>query len=383
MTSAWTAKRSPSSSFRSDDSSASRRTSSVGEAAAAENRYDDENDENDDVGKLRFELNLGDGRVFAVETSRDDDAAREAARIATELGRDDDVDVDVDGLRESILDHRRAPKYEGPVASSSFSSSSSIVLPSGLALEVGPSTVHGAGEGLFVRAVDGDAVLQTAGSAFCGYARGRTVSETDLVNRGGGYAAEFRLTDGLDESQVWFRGRLATIGEVLTEVEAEYETKTRDVRVLGHVVVRDDEGVVVGLDPPVRGEPSARFFVPDDDQPSPLTVRTAGHKANDLAGGTRDGGDDPNEYDARSERANLLVLVPQVRATERPSGGDDDDDETVVVWLESSGPPIFTVARTVLIRNREPMEVGCAYGFQYWQTPEYAAVGHDEDGVET
>ncbi len=246
-------------------------------------------------------------------------------------------------LKQMWADATAIPVYEGPSTTIGTDAESIIELPSGLVLELRPSTIgENAGLGLFVRKASEDFqnVLQTQGSAFCGY--GPCAQVTDSIEGVTKYqrqrSFEFVLADGL-QSYVWHKGNLLTVGDVINSTGA--------TSVRSHLLEKDS----LVHDP--KGKPC--YLVPPEERPDPktLSIQKIGHMCNDLAGGIA--GQTAEEYGASSDKKNILVLVPKVTVTEDGV-------------LEPTGMPILTLAQSVYIGNvDESMEVGLRYGASYWK----------------
>mmetsp|Transcript_3233 Transcript_3233/g.4812 ORF Transcript_3233/g.4812 Transcript_3233/m.4812 type:complete len:447 (+) Transcript_3233:50-1390(+) len=339
--------------------------------------------------EVRFEIEIGDVTEM-VKLSNIDDAPQEAQRIHQKHGWGEDPSVQM--LEEILYQYwndvisceggygLEPVPYAGP-NSPQIRSDSPIVLPSGLVLEVLNSTIPDAGMGVFVRKnnTSDDGILQLAGSAFCGYAKGTMKSTISISEQRSGIVIEFRLDDGL-ESLVWYDGALMPVKKALFVSKANgitghkiiFKSQVKnevDTDVFGDNVSLKDSADEIK--PTTRQQQmmvdlvfdetlykSNRYFVPESKQQETFTIRTIGKMMNDLAGGCDS---DDKTYETDSEGKNLLVIVPRVRAVTHKNSDDN------ITLLEPYGMPIFTLARSVLITNEEPMEVGCNYGFNYWQ----------------
>jgi hypothetical protein len=281
-----------------------------------------------------------------------------------------------------------------------------------LRIEVADSTIPNAGKGIFVRAlrteaddddnnhnyhntdsdsskniiVQGDTgILQTIGSAFCGYGRGKFVPSLDdgssstttlgdetttpFSNGMKERAFEFRLEQG-KQSTVWYDGQLMSIGEAIQKSSATHvacHTVTFDDNNGGYDEnnnnCNDEEPCCYKQDlldvQPTDIDDSHtdqyntyRYFVPLEEQPdfSTLSIQTLGQMANDLAGGrcTRVGSPssiDSNdisssprilndalrteeEYYQLSTARNILVLIPRIELEIRTEIDPPDDEST-------------------------------------------------------
>ena len=310
---------------------------------------------------FEVEFNVGEGKteVAVVELSSMKDVVPQSQQLAARFNTD--INEMQSMLKQMWADATHIPVYEGPsisIEGAHDSAECTIELPSGLMLELRPSTIgEDAGLGLFVRKASstiGD-VLQTQGSIFCGY--GPCDKITDSLEGVSKYQRQrsfnFMLSDGL-ESYVWHNGNLLTVGDIIQSTGA--------TSVRSHLLVETPEESENGdgsrsrlsllYDP--KGKPC--YLVPPEERPDPksLTIQTIGHMCNDLAGGNS--GQTTEEYSATSDCNNLLVLVPRVTV----------NDDGV---LQPTGMPILTLASSVHIGNvGESMEVGLRYGDSYWKT---------------
>ena len=303
------------------------------------------------------------------------------------------------------------------------------VARSGLVLDVARSlAAPAAGRGLFVRKASGDAedVTLYGGQPLCGYGEGR-MSAAPV--EAGGKTIVFRL-DSL-RSDVFFQDQLMPLGAALARAAATTTAAVegggeegpehgsgggggkrvggaREVRLAAHVLTRDAAtGEVTGVAPDPHYDGPYRYFVPvdeeeeddgegDDDEEESgrgggggsgvVSAMSVGKMCNDLAvtldaetgkmrvaGERRNGGDDEAAYGEAADKRNLLVLTYRLHLLGDGDGdGDGDGGDAEVVTIVPSAP-LLTLTRSATFRNDEPLELGCRYGFQYWQD-ELAAV---------
>lgn len=311
---------------------------------------------------IAFELDFG-GNSVPIELSSADDIPMTAQQLASQFACDPQ---DIQQVLQQTWDAastttsggavaaytQHPPPYQGPIATPTdeWKAERTIELPSGLIVELGPSTIgEAAGLGVFVRqSTNAAAVLQTQGSAFCGY--GPCDSIRDSLDGLTAYQRqrtfEFILPDSL-ESYVWFDSQLVTIWDALQQSQA--------TGVRSHILDQTDNGELF-LTPDAE---NPCYLIPPADplDTQSITIQTIGHMCNDLAGGKVMS---KEEYDAESEAINLLVLVPRVAKKENG-------------LLEPSGMPILTLAKTVVVANTESsMEVGLRYGQAYWSDEQQA-----------
>jgi hypothetical protein len=312
-------------------------------------------------GPISFELGFGENGNVRVELSSPDDIQVTAQLLSHQFGGQYNV-RDIERVLQQSWDSATSlspidssamraapPVYNGPKppSGSSWNAECTIELASGLILELGPSTIgEDAGLGLFVRqSPTAEPILQTQGSAFCGY--GPCLKVTDTLEGLSEYQRqrtfEFVLPDSLG-SYVWFNGELQTIWDAMQQSQA--------TGIRSHVLDHHENGELYLIPNTV----SPCYMIPPEERLDPKTqisIQTIGHMCNDLAGGIQTTKD---EYDAKSSEANLLVLVPRVEMKENG-------------MIEPSGMPILTLAKTIFVANTDsPMEVGLRYGAGYWNS---------------
>lgn len=296
---------------------------------------------------LELVASIPNGVSERLEVRSEEDVADAAIDLAARHSLDTDAALELEMSLWTqwftALESELPPVYEGPTPADGAPLENVVAKfeleESGLILEVANSLVApDAGLGLFIRCIEsvGEVPLD-AGTAICGYASGAMRHEADEA---GGKTVAFAL-NSLDTS-VFFERNLYAVRDLLAMGDVE--------AIAGHVSKLDNDGELSSLeiDPEYDGE---RYFVPDRDQPQPPTILHIGCRANDLAT-SGEGGD----YDEASAEANVLVLVQRLERSEIESG----------VLVPSR--PITTLARSVTIANTQPMELGCRYGSQYWQS---------------
>ena len=238
----------------------------------------------------------------------------------------------------------------------------SLTLPDhkGLVLEVAVSTIAGAGRGCFVRCQSERSVSLAGGTALCGYAVGGMGSWDERSSRKNAAAFCFRdpgfdeldLSElGPDASPVWFEGALYTVLELLERNDVE--------SIAGHTITLDAAGEV---DPFITVTEES-YFSPDREQPAVPTLDTLGVFFNDLA---FDDNTAVIGYEAASAAANLLMLVFEVSR--------DPSNHRRLVPVA----PIMTLSRDVTFTSMTPMEVGAAYGSDYWGVDDEGQVDADD-----
>ena len=305
---------------------------------------------------ISFELQIGDkaDETVKIELASAEDIPTKLRELADQFDGKYNLQ-DIEEVLQQSWDASRvnqpeddAPPYDGPTPAdvSTWKSECTVELPSGLMLEIGPSTIgENAGLGVFVRmspSSKNGPILQTQGSAFCGYGPCETI--TDSLEGLTEYQLQrsfvFMLSDGL-EGYVWYDGKLQTVWEAMQTSQA--------TGIRSHKLEENEDGELTLF--PDRENPC--YLVPPQDQPNPktLTIQTMGHMCNDLAGGEQRSAED---YSSISDERNMLVLVPRVVLS----------DDGI---LEPQGMPLLTMSKTIVVANTDsPMEVGLRYGHDYW-----------------
>ena len=317
--------------------------------------------------QVDFGVEEGTNGIITVELSSTEDIIPQSQQLAERFNVDvNDIQL---LLQKSWNEATFIPTYHGPslpVTSDTDSDDDraecTIELPSGLVFELRPSTIgEDAGLGLFVRKTSLDntsdgGVLQTQGSAFCGYGPCEKITNSvaDLSEYQRQRSFEFILSDGL-ESYVWYEGNLLTVWEVMQSSSATGVQAHRLVEITAAEEEKDKDNFPPSTQLSLIHEGTPCYLIPPAERPDPksLTIQTIGHMCNDLAGGVPKQTEE--EYSTSSHRDNLLVLVPRVVV----------DDDGI---LQPSGMPILTLAKTVYIANElDSMEVGLRYGQTYWK----------------
>jgi hypothetical protein len=224
----------------------------------------------------------------------------------------------------------------------------------GLVLSVAPSTHVAAGSlGLYCRiSADVDETTLPALTLLAGYAKG-TFQYEDQGDKTVGFSLTSR------HAPVFYNRQLMTIEQALAAVA----TATVEVQLAGHNVYydEDDKTIVVvptsnhsNNDNNTEQMPFARYFVPnpndqhDDDEL--MNITNIGQYCNDRAFVTGIG---PVEYASRCATENCLRLVWRLEY-------DDDSKVLQPSW------PVSVLARDMTFDNRQPIELGTTYGWNYW-----------------
>jgi hypothetical protein len=207
----------------------------------------------------------------------------------------------------------------------------------GLVLSVAKSAVATGTLGLFCRISDAvDETTLPALTLLAGYAKGKFQCKDQ-----GDKTVGFSIASM--NAPVFFNRQLMTIEQALASVA----TETEEVRLAGHDVYYDEEeeNIVVV---PTNEPPFARYFVPNDDDE--MNVTNFGQYCNDRAFVTGIG---PVEYTSRCETENCVRLAWRLEY-------DEDAKMLKPSW------PVSILSRDMKFCNREPIELGTTYGWNYW-----------------
>ena len=212
----------------------------------------------------------------------------------------------------------------------------------GLILSVAKSTVATGTLGLFCRISDTvDETTLPALTLLAGYAKGQFHYQDQ-----GDKTVGFSIVSM--DAPVFFQRQLMTIEQALAASSCMTATEsTEEVKLAGHDVYYDEEEekiVVV----PTNDPPFARYFVPNDDDE--MNVTNFGQYCNDRAFVTGIG---PVEYASRCETENCVRLAGRL-----------EYDETAKMLKPSW--PVSILSRDMMFCNREPIELGTTYGWNYW-----------------
>eukprot|EP00611_Tribonema_gayanum_P006764 TRINITY_DN1607_c0_g1_i3.p1 TRINITY_DN1607_c0_g1~~TRINITY_DN1607_c0_g1_i3.p1 ORF type:complete len:386 (+),score=91.17 TRINITY_DN1607_c0_g1_i3:50-1207(+) len=288
------------------------------------------------------------------------------------------------------------PVYNGPIQSLDKMEAGTEIASLGLALMVGESVVAPGSLGLFCKVLDeGDSVSLPAFTPMAGYARG-TFHREDTGDKTVAY-----VLNGPDTA-VFFNQQLMPLREAVAAVSDA--TVDASDSVAGHTLMLETQLVKVGHNEQLStltnlGAPAAdlrqgavaagtstdattqrinegvgelvlvpecddddfpRYFVPDAD--GDRSVRAMGQYANDLA--YQQGmGHVPHaqeSYRSRAHEKNVVQLVWRLeRSPERASKGVHGV-QLVPTW------PVTVLSRDITFENVEPMELGCTYGWAFW-----------------
>jgi hypothetical protein len=222
----------------------------------------------------------------------------------------------------------------------------------GLVLSVAPSTHVAAGSlGLYCRISDAvDETTLPALTLLAGYAKG-TFQYEDHGDKTVGFSLTSR------HAPVFYNRQLMTIEQALAAVA----TATAEVKLAGHNVFYDEDDKTIVVVPTSNHSnnnneeqmPFARYFVPnpnDQDDDEIMNITNIGQYCNDRAFVTGIG---PVEYERRCDTENCLRLVWRLEY-------DDDNKILQPSW------PVSVLARDMTFDNRQPIELGTTYGWNYW-----------------
>lgn len=219
----------------------------------------------------------------------------------------------------------------------------------GLVFTVADS-IAGEGLGLFVNLLPGvEAATIPCGTVLGSYARGHRVPCESMESD---KAVRFELTSGPDSwVMVVFKGGLIRIQEVL---DMEIGEQGLPVALAGHSVIPCNDG---GFDVRLSDEVPVECFIPDKaSTAADLSCLDdgVGQFANDLAIKPGCVIQTLAEYEEISQASNIFTLQWALSY--------DTASNTLVPKVPQS---VFF--EDVTFTNSEPMEVGCRYGFGFWE----------------
>jgi hypothetical protein len=207
----------------------------------------------------------------------------------------------------------------------------------GIVLSVAESAVCVGTLGLFARI--SDSVEETTLPALTllgGYSKG-TFHDEDEGDKTVGFSL-FSM-----DAPVFFNRQLMTIEQALA---ASVATETKEVKIAGHDVLYDEIEKKIIVWP--SDDTFARYFVPNDDDE--MNVTNVGQYCNDRA---FERGIDRAEYQARCETNNCVRLAWRLEF-------DEQENMLKPSW------PVSILSKDLRFSNREPIELGTTYGWNYW-----------------
>ena len=206
----------------------------------------------------------------------------------------------------------------------------------GLVISVAESVVCVGTLGLFARISDNvEETTLPALSLLAGYAKG-TFHLEDQGDKTVGFSL-FAM-----DAPVFFNRQLMTIEQAMASVA----TETKEVRIAGHDVYYDEEEKKIVVGP--TEEPFPRYFVPNYDDE--MNVTNLGQYCNDRA---FERGIDQAEYKSRCETNNCVRLAWRLEF-------DEQENMLKPSW------PVSILSKDLRFSNREPIELGTTYGWNYW-----------------
>ena len=232
------------------------------------------------------------------------------------------------------------------------------LLELGLILSIAESTIVPGSLGLFARISENvqEAIIP-AMSLLVGYAKG-TFAYNDIGDKTVGFAITSM------DAPVFFNRQLMTMEQAFVAAASPAlpvqgtsssttidTTKTTSTTIAGHdVYYNEEEKKIIII--PTNNEPSfARYFVPNNNnEEEDMNVTNFGQYCNDrafLQGIKQD------EYMKRCEIENCVRLVWRLEYDQQAN------------MLKPSWP-VSVLSRDMRFSNRDPMELGTTYGWNYW-----------------
>ena len=210
----------------------------------------------------------------------------------------------------------------------------------GLVLSIAESTVVTGTMGLFARISDHvDETTLPAMSLLAGYAKG-TFQYQDEGDKTVGF-----LLSSMD-MPVFLNRQLMTMEQAVASVIVTTGT-TEEVKIAGHELYYDEEQQTMVVLPTME-PPFARYFVPNNHDD--IHVSNFGQYCNDRAFVR---GMDQQEYHDRCATENCVRLAWRIEYDEQTN------------MLQPSWP-VSILSRDMRFCNRELMELGTTYGWNYW-----------------
>eukprot|EP00593_Proboscia_inermis_P000880 CAMPEP_0171296538 /NCGR_PEP_ID=MMETSP0816-20121228/5213_1 /TAXON_ID=420281 /ORGANISM="Proboscia inermis, Strain CCAP1064/1" /LENGTH=358 /DNA_ID=CAMNT_0011770063 /DNA_START=115 /DNA_END=1191 /DNA_ORIENTATION=+ len=252
------------------------------------------------------------------------------------------------------------PPYSGPIpqpTSENAPLGGISVGELGLDLAVAPSTVAPGSLGLYAvlseAATDGSAIESATLPAFTllgGYSRHGIFQSRDEGDKTVAFALDNANT------AVFYERELMSVVDALA-LAAQTVGKDNSCGLAGHVLLPDEnkESFSIYLD--IEDPEFGRYFVPDpvDDFDSVPLVQRLGQFCNDLAWDYQNPPTTREEYDKASNEKNVVQLAWRLAY-------DEEINSLVPSW------PVSILARDVTFaNNRDLMELGTRYGWNYWQ----------------
>eukprot|EP00596_Hydrurales_sp_CCMP1899_P004199 CAMPEP_0119034944 /NCGR_PEP_ID=MMETSP1177-20130426/1954_1 /TAXON_ID=2985 /ORGANISM="Ochromonas sp, Strain CCMP1899" /LENGTH=253 /DNA_ID=CAMNT_0006992783 /DNA_START=249 /DNA_END=1010 /DNA_ORIENTATION=+ len=224
----------------------------------------------------------------------------------------------------------------------------------GLQVMIGPSLM-GAGRGLFLSiAGDVEKVILPAGTPICGYSKGKFTKEAD-GDKSVAYMFSNPYTGVIFEKTLM--PLLDAVGIIDLQIKEKKMSKFKSINklqksnisdvILGHKMSSDNDEIEIVPDITYL----QRYFIPDEETEDTVWgPGRLGMYANDLAyydGVTEE------EYTNNSPDINILQIVWRMEFT---------DQVLSPTW------PVVITLKDILLTNKEPMEVGLQYGWNYWKS---------------
>jgi hypothetical protein len=236
-----------------------------------------------------------------------------------------------------LSDNDHVELLTGPTDSGEVAAEINLELQElGLVLSVAESAVCVGTLGLFARISDSvEETVLPALTLLGGYSKG-TFHHEDQGDKTVGFSL-FSM-----DAPVFFNRQLMTIEQALASVA----TETKEVKIAGHDVFYDEIEKKIIVWP--TGEKFARYFVPNGDDE--MNVTNVGQYCNDRG---FERGIDRAEYQVRCEKNNCVRLAWRLEF-------DEEANMLKPSW------PVSILSKDLRFSNREPIELGTTYGWNYW-----------------
>jgi hypothetical protein len=247
----------------------------------------------------------------------------------------------------------------------------------GLDILVGPSTIAGAGYGVFAALSDEvQSVEVKEGQPLMGYSKGTFTSDAD---KGGDKTVAWNF-HAVDQA-IFFEKELMTIKDALGIVSNRHDAAEMTDLLLGHKLYYDEEEKEVAVR--ADEEFNRRYFVPHEVEATLAesvdpTAESAGCSAEDIYHGIDVSNMGSYVNDLAYERGVSMEAYTTKSATA---------NQCAIVWrIEDKGGvlcptwPVVVAKSDMVFDNTEAMELGLEYNWRYWHAfEENAAVGRGGD----
>eukprot|EP00466_Bigelowiella_natans_P020871 jgi/Bigna1/71808/fgenesh1_pg.17_\ len=292
---------------------------------------------------------MGEEENFTFGTDEDGTFDEPMMMEENHWGEDDDSDDNLEEVDDDeMMRYESIELLDGPAQQGELQGkiAEADLVDIGVTIHIA-SSIAGDGLGMFVSTIPGVmmAVLPSW-SILCGYALG------ELSNRAvGDKAVAFSFNS--PENVVLWEGKPHTLGQVLDKIKAN--SSDDEISMLGHdVSISSEQGEIF-----VPQSSSSSVLPPNDDArgegedndnndvDEDISWQTLGQYCNDLALPA----DTKAEYMEGAKR-NSLNLLYNVKLI---------DGQLTPVQL------VCVTTRDLRVENTDPIEIGCTYGWGYWQ----------------